>query len=568
MPKKIAAWFDRRAGLLVALLLATLVALPTLGSGYLADDYQQRILMLSGGQGNAFEFEHRGTPATEARIERGVLPWWMHPTTKIVFYRPISQWLMWLDYHWWPDDLVLMHLHSLLWYVLTVLVAGLAYRQIMPTRWASNLASVLFAVDWAHGAMAWLAGRNALLCLSTSLLALLCYRRAGLAWQALGWLLFALSMACGEPALAITGFFFAYEVFLSKRPWALRVLHLLPYALIALGWVTFWKLNGYGTTGPGFYVDPASAPLEFLAHTVYRLPGYLVGQLFLPPTEAFGLLEITEVHPLALVLAWTLVALLGWLFLPLLRTSHQARFFALGMVIAALLICGAAMLSRAQSYVGFGAIGLLALYLERLREPQAAPRPVRIFAGVMLALHLWLSPLLFIAYSKVGEMLDASMDAQRVHLPDHGTRSVLALSVNSYFGSITIPILKDQALSLGARPTRQAPDITRIRALNEGNTAYDLFRPEADTLVIRRASGFTRAARPPAYGFTAGDRVELDDVTVLVPSVTAERAPNVIEYHFRPGTLDSYQVIAWRDERFVDAALPAVGQTLHVTGKD
>jgi hypothetical protein len=569
MPKKLAAWFDRRAGILAAVLLAIVVALPTLGNGFLMDDYLHRILMFSGGDGNAFEFIHRGTPATEAELEHGVLPWWTHPVTKIVFYRPISQWLMWLDYHWWPDNLLLMHLHSLLWYALTVLVAGFAYRQIMPTRWAGNLASVLFAVDSAHGAaVGWLANRNALLCLSTSLLALLCYRRAGLAWQALGWLLFALSMACGEPALAITGFFFAYEVFLSERPWMLRVLRLLPYALIALGWMVFWKLNGYGTAGPDFYVDPASAPWEFLARMVYRLPGYLVGQLFLPPAEVFGLLEDSKVSQLALVLAWTLVGLLGWLFLPLLRTSRQARFFTVGMVIAAVPICGSSMMARSLWYVGFGATGLLALYLERLRDPQVAPRPARIFGGVMLAVHLCLSPLMFIAYSKVLDVLDALTDAQRVHLPDHGAgRNVLALSVGTYFGAITIPMIKDQALSLGARPTRQAPDITRIRALNQGDGAYDLLRPEADTLVIRRTAGFTKLRRP-AYGFAAGDRVDLDDVTVLIPSVTAERAPSVIEYHFKPGMLDTYQVFAWRDERFVDAALPAVGQTLHVTGKD
>jgi hypothetical protein len=379
-------------------------------------------------------------------------------------------------------------------------------------------------------------------------------------------------MACGEPALAITGFFFAHEVCLSERPWAQRALRLLPYALIALGWIAFWKLNDYGTAGPGFYVDPTSTPWEFLAHAVYRFPAYLVGQLFLPPGEVFALLEGTEANPLALVGAWALAVLLGWLFLPLLRVSRLARFFALGMLVATLLICGSVVVGRALWYVGFGASGLLALYLERLRDPQVAPQPARlaqIFAGVMLALHLWLSPLLFIGYGKSVDVLDVLMDAERVHLPDHGDagRSVLALSVKSHVVNITFPMLKDEALSLGAHPTRPAPDIARIRALNDGEDAYDLLRSEADTLVIRRATGFT-SLRPPEYGFDAGDRIGLDDVTVLIPSVTAQRAPTVIEYRFKPGTLDKYQVIAWRDGRFVDAALPAVGQTLHVGGAD
>lgn len=566
---KIHALFAGRHVFLVALLLGVLVSLPTLGSGLFLDDYQQRITMLTGAAGNVFEFFHRGTAATEAQLQAGVLPWWTHADTKVMFYRPVAQWLMQLDYRLWPDSLLLMHLHSVLWYGVVVLVAGLAYLRIMPTRWAAGLAAVLFAVDAAHGpAVAWLANRNAMVGLTAALLALLCYRQRQLHWQIAGCGLFAFSLACGESALAITGYFFAHEVFLSDRRWPRRILRLLPYALIAVAWLLFWKVRGFGTAGPGFYIDPASDPGLFLAKMIYRFPAYLVGQLFLPPAELFVVTEDPGLRGYALAYALVVVTLLGWLFMPLLRSSATARFYALGMLIAVIPICGSVPVSRSLWYVGFGAIGLLALFIEQFRNLPMSPARLRgsaIFAGTMMVLHLWLSPLLFVAYGKGGDVADGMMDSRRVHLPVEGApdRKVLALSTLSYVGSITFPLLKDQALSLGAAPTRPAPSIARIRALTEGVGEFELLRKDADTLVISSAAGL-EALRPGYYGFAAGERVVLDDVEIVVQSVSPARAPTLIEYRFSPGALAAYEVIAWQDDRFVPARLPAIGERISI----
>lgn len=568
------AFFGHRHIFAIAVLLALLLSLPLLGNGLFLDDYGQRITLLSGNGGNAFEFFTRGNPVTEAQIQSGVLPWWTHAETKIRFFRPVAQWLMAVDYRFWPDNFVLMHLHSVLWYVLLCLIAALTYRQLMPVRWAAGLAAVLFAIDFGHaGGVAWLCNRNVLICLSSGLLCLLCHRREGAGWKVMAWALFCLGLASGESALAITGYLLAHEVFLAQGRWSVRILRLVPYALIALAWMAYWHQGGYGTAGPGFYIDPASNPVLFLQEMVYRAPAYLVGQFFLPPAEVFGALEQPPLRSQAmvpaLVYAVTALLVLAWVLRPLLRRSALARFYALGLLVAVIPICGSALVSRALWYVGFGATGLLALYIQQYRELGLGPRQLRfgkLFAGTMLVLHLWLSPLLFVVMGKSADFLDGLMDSQKVGLPDaeSAPQRLLLISSLSHVGNVTFPLLKDQALSLGESPVRPAPAIVKVRGLVEGQGRFILSRPDADTLVARAETDFA-SMRVSPYGVVAGDRFALDDVDIEIRSVSPKAAPIEIVYRFHPGALATYRVMAWQRTRFAPARLPEVGGSLPVS---
>lgn len=565
--------FGSRHIFFAAMALGIFLSLPSIFSGFFLDDYQQRITLLSGADENVFDFFPRSNGWTDAQVQSGVLPWWLSAETKVAFFRPVAQWLMKLDYQLWPNKLPLMHLHSVFWYGVLVLVAGFVYREIMPTRWVAGLAAVLFAIDAAHGgAIAWLANRNALVCLSSALLALLCYRRRGLQWTILGSVLFAFGLACSEAALAITGYFFAHELFLSTQPWRQRFLRLLPYAVISGAWVALWKFGGYGVDGPGFdsgpaYVDPISNPAGFLAGLLYRFFAYLVGQFFLPSVDIFTAVENSPLHFFALAYGFLIIALLAWFFLPLLRHSRHARFYALGMLIAVIPICGSPAFTRSLWFVGFGATGLLALRLEQFRDlPTANIRRhwSRVFVTIMLIMHLWLSPLLFVGYSKGVDVLDRIMDSQYVKLPDQSgpEKKVLAISTLAYALNITYPLLKDRALSLGTAPTRISPRIMQIRALSVGAGEFELLRKDADTLILFSKSGLH--IRPPKYAFSAGDRVILNDVEILVRSVSPAGSPTEIEYRFNAGVLDTYQVIAWGGGYFVPATLPAIGESAHI----
>jgi hypothetical protein len=322
--------------------------------------------------------------------------------------------------------------------------------------------------------------------------------------------------------------------------------------------------------GPNFYIDPLAEPGPFLSALIYRFPAYLVGQFLLlfPPVEIFSRFEDSGLRLYILAYALAILTLLVWLLMPLLRSSRLARFFGLGMLIAVIPICGSTLYSRALWFVGFGATGLLVLFVEQYRDLPMATQRLKlsaVFAGAMMVVHLWISPLVFVAFGARAQALIGRLDSHWVQLPDEGMpgRKVLALSTANYGATITFPWFKDQALSLGRAPTRPPPSIARVRALTEGTGTFELLRKDADTLEVRTASGLT-TFRPSRYGFSPDDRVKLDDVEIVVEAVSPERAPTQIEYRFRPGTLAAYEVIAWQGKRFVPSQLPAIGQSVTI----
>lgn len=567
----LALLFGHRHIFRITVFLAFLFCLPMLANGLFLDDYLQRLIMLTSPGSNIFDFFTRGNPVTEAQIQSGILPWWTWDDAKIRFFRPIGQFLTWLDYQLWPDNFVLMHLHSVLWYLLLVAVVAMTYRQLMPIRWAAGLAAMLFALDYGHaGGIAWLCNRNVIIAMILSLACLYCHRRDTAAMRILAAGLFALSLAAGEAALALTGYLLAHELFLSPHSRWQRLLRLLPYALIAVLWIGFWHDQGYGVSGPGFYMDIPGQPLLFLQKLIYRAPAYLVGQFALPPAEVFGALELLPRPSPALLLAgayaMAMLALLYWFFLPLLRRSALARFYALGLLIAVLPICASSLVSRSLWYVSFGAAGLIALYVAHYREfvsGAASLRCARIFASCLLGLHLVLGPLLFLLVPKVADALDVAMDSRSVHLPSETAEQprLLLLSSLSYIGNVTFPMLKDQALSLG--PMRKAPVLTRIRGLVDGKGRFILQRPTENTLIATANFAFTGLGTEP-YGFAQGHQVMLDDVRITIARVNAVGQPVQVVYDFVPGALATYDVMAWQRDRFVPARLPEPGASVIV----
>lgn len=559
---RIGAFLTNRRIFLFAALLGFLIALPSLWAGLLLDDYGQRIIMLTKQDANPFEFYRMGSAQTEAQVQSGIQPWWKYPTSQLAFFRPVARWLMQVDYQLWPDSIWLMHLHSVLWYAALVAAVGLVYRRFTPVPIAAGFSAILFAVDaWHGGAVAWLANRNVLVAMTGSMLALLCYERRQWYWQLLGCLIFALTMACAEAALAITGYFFAYEVFLSKQRWPQRILRLLPYALIVVLWFAFWRRYGYGSAGPGFYTDPATNPLGFLQNMTYRLPAILFGQFALVAVEIFGVIESTLWRPYALAGALIAVLIFVRLLWPLLQSSAQARFYALGMLIAAIPICGVQLVNRSLWYVGFGALGVLGLLFERFFFAQVKPKKsLAWFTGVMLFLHFVVSPISFVIGIKAVNVLDSYFDARTFHLPDAGAanKKTLAIATQNYELNIMFPLMKDKELLLDTKSSEPQLSIAKVRALTNGPGEFELWRKDDDTLVVRRDSGFEKM-REGRYGFNKGDSVVLDDVAITVREINSNREATEIEYRFKSGALNNYEVVTWGGNYFVPAQLPEIG---------
>ncbi len=144
----------------VAAWLAVLLALPSLGNGWILDDYYHRTVLLGtsrfrdllGPPSGMFRF-FRGDPVRTGRLmDLGLFPWWTDPGLKAEFLQAITVLTHRLDYALWPDSPALMHAQSLFWLGAAVAVTAVFYRRMLgPTR-VAGVAALLFAADDARGA--------------------------------------------------------------------------------------------------------------------------------------------------------------------------------------------------------------------------------------------------------------------------------------------------------------------------------------------------------------------------------------------------------------------------------
>ena len=201
----------------IAAILATILCAPALVVGLLMDDYAHRMIMLrvAGTPVGPLEVFANFTGEPEINrlyLDQGILPWWTVPDYRLAFSRVLSAISMWIDYRWWPDSPVLMHIHSLLWLAAMVGAAGVLYRRLIGRGWVAGLAVLLFAFDDAHAmAATWLANRNALIATTLGLLSLIAHHR----WRSDGWkwgwiasaVCLALALLAGEAAVGAGAYF-------------------------------------------------------------------------------------------------------------------------------------------------------------------------------------------------------------------------------------------------------------------------------------------------------------------------------------------------------------------------
>jgi len=591
----------------VVVLVGVVLAAPALGLGIGADDHFQRA-RLKGvplpGLGRThdvylelFDF----LPTTDrGRAEAraiGLLPWWVHPEARFKFPRPLTVATHVLDYRLWPDVFALQHAHSLLWYAAAILVAALLLRRLCGAAEVAALAALLFAVSDTHvQPAAWLCNRNALICFVLGGLAILAHvrwrRRGGLAWLAAALVAAAAALLGGEAAIGAFAYIAAHELFLERGAVARRLLALLPYALLAVGWQLGYRALGFGAAGLGWYQDPAVDLPGYLAAVGERLPALLLAQW--ARVSADLLYFVSRPWQLAWV-AGGLVVMggLGLVFWRQLREDARARFWAGGMLLSLLPVCAAFPMDRALLFPGLGAFALLAGQAARLGWLQQAappwpagpetgargagepapppPSPGRarrgacVAVGALLVLHAGLAPLAFLArLVGWGLMQRASERAERAIPSEPSVAGQSVLWVNgSDFGNLGV---------LAARHVRGAPAPRASHVLSSFVTAATISRPDAWTLVVLPDGGFLarpadrllRGSRPP---FHREQRVATLDYTASVEEVTSDGRPRRVAYRFRAPLEDpSYRWLCFGDGYDPRPfRLPRVGESVRLS---
>lgn len=543
-----------------AVVLGLALLSPALFTGLNADDHYVRAVLkgfpglpdVGTGRLDCFTFAD-GVPAhNAARKECGLMPWWGSPEAKVSFFRPLSALTHALDLWLLEPHYFLMHLHSFAWYGLLCAAAWALYRRTASLPWVAGLAALMYAVDDAHGIPAgWLSGRNAVL----TALAGVCVLLAHHEWRSRGWkpglpvacAALILGMGCGEGALAIPGYLLAYAVCLDDGPWRRRVGYLTVYGALGVAYLIVYALLGYGTRDTALYMDPFRQTGNFLTAMARHLPVLLSAQLGVQPAGPYILLTSTHAQWLYVALAVGCLLVIGAALWPLLRTDRMARFWALGMVLAALPVCSTIPGERLLCLVGLGAFGLLSQYLAFVKERrEAAPGPTwrfrRWIAGFFLVAHVVVAPVSLPFSSLSLLVLQGGISRGMVHIPDDPAiekQSLVFLNAPVDVYTTSMPAMR---ISLGGHVP------PRTWALTVGPGCVRASREDEHTLLVENDEGFFGYPfgvlyRGPNTPYRVGDRADTGGFAAEVLRLAPSGLPSAVRFRFEKALDDP--VLRW-----------------------
>lgn len=583
--RKIKIRLGRQRVIVWLVLTALVLTLPSLICGLTGDDYFNRAVILqntdirgvprSPFDAFAFVFSREDPAFIKQGINAGIYPWWTHPQLQVAFFRPLSSVTHWLDFKLFGDSVWLMHIHSLLWYALLVLVAGLFYKQFLAPFWIAGLAALLYAIDHSHAfGAASLCNRNAVIAAVFGFLTLLAHdiwRRDGAKFCfVLASGCFLLGMLSAESALATGGYLFAYALFFDKGKPFTRFAALVPYVFTAIVWRIIYIACGYGVAHSGVYIDLGKDIIRSAADIAQRLPVLLQGQLILPPSDIWAVL------PPAAAQIYTLCALafiifVAWGMWPILRRDGTISFLAAGMIFATIPFCSTLPSNRFLFFTGLGGMGLIARFLAIAIEPPEwflpywrAPR--KLLACSWIIIWLVISPLLLalLTLSPLVIQKPLTLAAETIEPPGITTlpEQIVVVNVPSDLMLFYLPFIRAAAgqgtglniflLSAGLMPidVQRTNDRTVVVRLNDGLLAGSWFQAFRDP-----------AAAPLEKGYT----LSLHNCSITVTGVTDTGLPSEIKYEFTvPLEDNSLRWVTWSEQGFIPFALPSPGETVRL----
>jgi hypothetical protein len=561
---------------LAVVCLGLVLALPSLGVGFVADDYtfierledphEQATFRL-------YEFA-TGAPEQAARLlsTRWVAyPWWIAEGFKVRFMRPLASGLFALDHALFGRAPLGYHVHCLLWYGSLLVAVGLLLRRICaPPVW--QLAFLLFALSASHGeSFAWISSRHVLIATVPALFGLLALiEHAERGWR-LGSVLGMLGMVVGllgsEAALPVACYWLAYAAFGApdtgdERRRLARLA--LPVGCLA-AYLLFYKWLGYGVAESGSYLDPISMPRAFWSALPARL-AMLLAEAWASFPSGLALSALPVVGTVVGAVMTAAVALLVRAIWPQLEPAERRtlRWLSIGALLALLISAGAFLGPRLLLIPGISAFVVIATIFQR--GWRVARSPVgklasRALVVCLAAVHFAWAPLglALNAYliGKLGvatESVDASVDEHfRQHLalaqkPPRVFVLVASDPFTAFYGaavrSVRAPELSDQWSMVSM--TRGTHHIERT------GPSQLVIRVEPSML----HSTFEGLFRPLNKPFFVGDQAAMPGAFVTVLAVAAGH-PTTIRLTLTSGSFDDNDVclLAWREQRLVPVQL-------------
>ncbi|MDX1695320.1 MAG: hypothetical protein R3208_16255 [Ketobacteraceae bacterium] len=367
--------------------MAFLLLLFTVNSGLMRDDYLHRALLTGSETFPGIQEPAYSLPKTSSQLfsfftednqlvarlkAYGSIPWWTDDELKVSFWRPVAAMTHWLDYQLWPDKPWVMHLHSLLWYVLVGCLLGAWLLQLGVERLALALVMLFYMLDASHvHAITWLANRNILIATALGLLSMMALTRNAQnhrpGYLLVSLLAFFLTLLSAEAGISFFGIVIALLVVLDHRSIARRIgIGMAFLGVIAL-WRCVYNAMGYGAIHSGFYVDPILDTGNFLKTLFLNGPIMLYEQLVRVPSLSMLMAPQVEFQQATISLLVLLISMA--VFSPLLVKNRLATFGFFAAVMALPPACATIVSGGRLMFVfGLGISLVLGLWFAGIKQ--------------------------------------------------------------------------------------------------------------------------------------------------------------------------------------------------------
>jgi hypothetical protein len=331
---------------------------------------------------------------------------------------------------------------------------------------------------------------------------------------------------------------------------------LAPYFLLLVAHRALYHALKLGSYGSAAYHDPLREPAAFALTLAYNWPVLLSAQLFVPMADVafFG-----DVDGLAAVGWWSVLTLLlvAAVLYAVLRGDARAKFWALGMLLAAVPISASLPGERLLLPLGFGAAQLLARFFcsaatLALRGWQRAA------ASALVALHLIAAPLLLPLRAYALEPLGRAIARIDRTLPR--TAAVREQTVVILNAPLDLMVSYIQI----ARAAADVPRPAHLYWLSSASSETSVERTAPDTLRVTQARGFLHRPeethyRARVHDLPVGARIERAGMHIEVLDSTSDARPRTVSFRFdEPLESGRYLFYAYRAGQLVTWRPPSV----------
>jgi len=477
----------------------------------------------------------------------------------------------------------------------------------------------MYAADEVHGqAVGWISSRNTLMVACAAMCVLIAHHRWRTTrrdvWAVLAFVSFAIGLACGEGAIAVTGYLFAYALVMGYDTWRGRFLSLAPYAIIAVAYLLLHRAYGFGAAGSSWYADPGSDFSAWLRMIGTNIPILLFTELFIWPDK------MLRYGVYAFVVMLLLIPLAFTAMRPMLRSNARARFWLIGALIALIPVSAVVAQPRVLTISAIGIMGLIAEYLSGWFNARQFPKLLLTIIGMTIVIRLLdvTFRLGSAAYAIVVIMLAILLGVLLVHgeksatwIPERGIARGACITMLCVFVVAHLVvgpnILTVQSLIHGAAGRKMdsafaslpsdarvvnrdlvvlqgANDFTcyyfmltrsanvqlmpgHLRMLSSSFRPLTVERPDSATLILRTTGSFVvdprlSVYRSAKYPMQTGDMIRLNGVTVSVLKTDANGWPLDAAFVFdKPLDDDTY---LWYTGAMVSERNPRSGRLIRV----